>query len=376
MKKLILSLFAMTLMFLAPDLAKAERFEAIPAAITDTVTGLMWLSQPCCIHGSWEESDAFTAELDYAGYQDWRTPTVEELEALFEAIGSPSDFPTQTDNPLFNDMQRYYWTITPFMVFDISDSTIFYDEVNPYWIWPVRTAFIPTPEPQFPDDIQAPTGTVDAYDNIPTTTDQPIASGYYNGSSKAEGASDLVAGNIRSPLKPFFNPRARYGGCKCTRPRHSVRWCDNGDGTVTDLFTCLVWLKKADWGGKKQWRNNSADCGSLKGTCYDDAHTRASTLKAGTPGAALSDGSVEGDWRLPTKTELFGLTQGAAPVHDYLPQSFTGVTQYYWTSTTWPAYVSFALGVDMHNSVLPSHEAKAAELSVWPVRSGKRSRMW
>ena len=41
MKKLTLFLFAMTLMFLAPDWAKADRFEAIPAAITDTVTGLM-----------------------------------------------------------------------------------------------------------------------------------------------------------------------------------------------------------------------------------------------------------------------------------------------------------------------------------------------
>ena len=29
------------------------------------------------------------------------------------------------------------------------------------------------------------------------------------------------------------------------------RWCDQGDGTVKDMTTGLVWLKKADWGGAK-----------------------------------------------------------------------------------------------------------------------------
>ena len=186
----------------------------------------MWLSQPCCIYGYWEESDTFTAGHDFAGYQDWRTPTIEELDALFEAIGNPSNFPTQTDNPLFNDLQRYYWTTDPYTVLDISDGTIFYDEVNPYWIWPVRTAF------------------------IPTTTDQPIA-GYYNGSVTVEADSDLVDGN-ESPIGSVPK-RIRYGGCTCTGTMFGKRWCDNGDGTVTDLTTCLVWLKKADWGGQKVW---------------------------------------------------------------------------------------------------------------------------
>ncbi|MBF0524939.1 MAG: hypothetical protein HQK56_07565 [Deltaproteobacteria bacterium] len=28
------------------------------------------------------------------------------------------------------------------------------------------------------------------------------------------------------------------------------RWCDNGNGTVTDMSTGLIWLKDASWGGK------------------------------------------------------------------------------------------------------------------------------
>ena len=76
------------------------------------------------------------------------------------------------------------------------------------------------------------------------------------------------------------------------------RWCDQGDGTVKDMTTGLVWLKKADWGGQYP----------LWDDLYDpDAHHRAAQLWDGSPyegSAGLSDGSVEGDWRLPTKTEL------------------------------------------------------------------------
>lgn len=341
MKKLTLSLLAVTLMFLAPDWVKAERFEAIPAAITDTETGLMWLSRPCCIHGSWEESDAFTAGLDYAGYQDWRTPTVQELEALFEAIGNPSDFPTQTNHPLFDDMQRYYWTTNPYMVFNISDSTIFYDDVNPYWIWPVRTTF------------------------IPTTTDQPIAAGYYNGSGKVEGDSDLVAGSNRSPIHIFRDPRRRYGGCTCTGTLNGTRWCDNGNGTVTDLTTCLVWLKNASWGGQYGFWEKKME--------WNNAHDRASQLKNGVGG--LSDGSVEGDWHLPTKTELSGLVNGDEHVSTGNMRAFTGVqSSTYWSWSTYESYpdiviyMSSAWCVRMDSGRV-SFAFKSNSFYVWPVRS-------
>ena len=61
--------------------------------------------------------------------------------------------------------------------------------------------------------------------------------------------------------------------CTCKGTLNGTRWCDNGDGTVTDMTTCLVWLKYADWGGVKQW----VDCSD-----YDDAHTQAASLCNGT----------------------------------------------------------------------------------------------
>ena len=92
------------------------------------------------------------------------------------------------------------------------------------------------------------------------------------------------------------------GGVPCTCPGGSSplgRWCDNGDGTVTDTTNGLVWLKNASWGGYKPWVNS---------TTWDDVHTRVGILISGM--GDLTDGSVAGDWRLPTKEEFVTMTTG------------------------------------------------------------------
>ncbi len=158
----------------------------------------------------------------------------------------------------------------------------------------------------------------------------------------------------------------------CTGTLNGTRWCDNLDGTVTDMTTGLVWLKKADWGGLKPWRNSSVDCSSPNYTCYDDAHTRAGILSAGTAGADLSDGSVEGDWRLPTKTELINLASGTEPVLYGTPRAFTGVQDdfYYWSSTTLAgAYLAYAWLVHMLDGDVGAPN-KVYDGYVWPVRGG------
>ena len=63
-------------------------------------------------------------------------------------------------------------------------------------------------------------------------------------------------------------------------------YIDNGDGTVTDTRTGLVWLEDANCFGLQDW---------------EDAIEIAAELAHGQCG--LSDGSKAGDWRLPTKYE-------------------------------------------------------------------------
>ena len=148
------------------------------------------------------------------------------------------------------------------------------------------------------------------------------------------------------------------------------RWCDNGDGTVKDITTGLVWLRNADWGGKKPWRNSSTDCSSPTYTCYDDAHTRAGLLEAGSANANLSDDSVVGDWRLPTKSELEGIVKGNEYVRSLNMRMFTGVQpDAYWSSTTYVANTAYAWYVYLYNgSVYHVHKAYYGYY-VWPVRS-------
>jgi len=152
--------------------------------------------------------------------------------------------------------------------------------------------------------------------------------------------------------------------CTCKGTLNGTRWCDNGDGTVTDLTTCLVWLKKANWGEAKKWE----DC-----TDHDDAHTRAGILHAGSAGANLTDNSIEGDWRLPRKTELYNLANGTEAVRSGTMRAFTGVEtdhSFYWSSTTYANDTSQAWCVTLDGG-LCGIGRKILPYYVWPVRDGQ-----
>ncbi len=104
------------------------------------------------------------------------------------------------------------------------------------------------------------------------------------------------------------------------------RFLDNNDGTVTDCRTNIVWLKDANCDGGGNW---------------DNAMAFASGLNSGECG--LTDGSVEGDWRLPDKDELQGIGtdpptswyDGAPPVIFETPFEFfnTIISSPYWSRT-------------------------------------------
>lgn len=155
----------------------------------------------------------------------------------------------------------------------------------------------------------------------------------------------------------------------CSGTPNGTRWCDNGDGTVKDMTTGLIWLKKADWGGQRDWRDTAS---------FDDAHTRAGILEPGAANADLSDGSEYGEWRLPTFDELLHLATGTEAVRSNNQRAFTGASDgYYWTSTTSEndPFCGDPLGCAMTIRIYTSYTTYSAAKSysygrVWPVRSG------
>ncbi|MGD8836446.1 MAG: DUF1566 domain-containing protein [Desulfobacteraceae bacterium] len=133
------------------------------------------------------------------------------------------------------------------------------------------------------------------------------------------------------------------------------RFIDNGDGTVTDHLTGLIWLKNTKGNeGAMNWADALAYCSSLEDNGVD-----------------LTDGSVAGDWRLPNVKELqslndYGNSYPALPTgHPF--NNIQSSPGYYWSSTSYHGVTSYAWFVDMDNGYVYPHD-KTFEYYVWPVR--------
>ncbi len=184
----------------------------------------------------------------------------------------------------------------------------------------------------------------------PTTTNITITQGYHNGTGKVTGDADLISGNIRAGVNLFgvagnsnvvdtstgnaaaanisLGKKAYVsgseitgtlaGGTSCTGTFSAGgRWCHNGNGTITDTTTGLVWYHK----GNNFW-----------GT-YASCSANISYISNGSP-SDLTDGSSSYDWRLPTMNEMLTLTSGVEAISPGSQYLFTGIqTGWYWTST-------------------------------------------
>jgi hypothetical protein len=142
------------------------------------------------------------------------------------------------------------------------------------------------------------------------------------------------------------------------------RFTDNGDGTVTDNLTGLIWLKNANCFGLRTWDQALADCNGLKnGEC------------------GLTDGSVAGDWRLPNLFELESLRDMA--YNNPALSNAAGTGQWaagdpfnnvqsdliLWSSTTYVFNTENAWTVFMQNGSV-SINGKFGFDYVWPTRRG------
>lgn len=109
-------------------------------------------------------------------------------------------------------------------------------------------------------------------------------------------------------------------------PAPPARFQDNGDGTVTDLASKLMWMQCS---GGQTWRGGRCD-GSV--AAYGWADARALAEQANRDGSAFFN-----DWRLPALRELATLTDRRCRNPRTDLASFPGTpAAAYWSSTPRP----------------------------------------
>lgn len=75
--------------------------------ITDNATGLMWMQSGSEDTYNWEEALSYAEGMDFAGYSDWRLPTIKELQSIIDYTKSPDT----SNSPAIDDL----FTLTSFM---------------------------------------------------------------------------------------------------------------------------------------------------------------------------------------------------------------------------------------------------------------------
>jgi len=240
--------------------------------VTDNVTGLMWQQTPVNYGYSWQEAIDYCESLELAGYDDWRMPTMKELFSISDfSVGSPY---LNTD------------------YFDLAGAMIPKDEQ--YWC---NNYYIGTTTEGGNDSafgVNHGTGHIKAY--------PALVSGHFGNYARA------VRGNTSYGVNDFV---------------------DNGDCTVTDRATRLMW-QQTDSGIGMDWEDALAYAESLQLAGHDD-------------------------WRLPNVKELQSIVDytkspsanepnnlGPAINTDFfevtaLPEGTTNYDPdygYYWTSTS------------------------------------------
>jgi hypothetical protein len=222
------------------------------------------------------------------------------------------------------------------------------------------------------------------FDNTPGTK----RSGAFAEPGAAPGSTGYTLDEIYNIAIPTQVPRTGQtvsvasgddGNLRAGIAHPATRFVDNGDGTVTDNLTGLIWLKDANCRGLKNWTGMLEEIGYLFDGC---------TSCSGGWDCGLSDGSTAGDWRLPNIREMqslidYGRRNPALPNgHPFTNvQSpvlmgvntdgyVSGGGTSYWTSTFRNGEVISKWSVNLHYGQ-PVLAGQTLTMYAWPVKGGR-----
>jgi len=261
--------------------------------ITDNLTGLMWLQDANCIKTNYPgfDNDATPGDggvtwphaLDFvkgvndgtysdsnAGYTDWRLPNVNELFSLRDlSQHSPA---LTSGNPFLNVVSAEYWASTCWPATRVWTVNVYHGNVLEVtmasyylYVWPVRSVS------NGPARVWK-TGQTACYDRFGSAID-----------CAGTGQDGEIQAGVAWP---------------------SPRFTNNGDGTITDNLTGLMWLQNCNC-IKTNYPDYDTD-----GTAWDGAVTWQHALnfiKGVNDGTYPDCCAGYTDWRLPNQIEMFSL---------------------------------------------------------------------
>ncbi|MCP4647621.1 MAG: DUF1566 domain-containing protein [bacterium] len=306
--------------------------------ITDLNTGLMWVQDPGA-KMTYSEAVSGAGSFEYAGYDDWRAPTIKELYSLIEFSGIDVD-PTMDS--------AHASSQTPFIdddvfVFEYGDNSIGDRIIDSQWVTTsIYVADVMNNQECF-FGVNFADGRIKCY-----PTGGPIEKGYF---------VRYVRGDA-------------YG---------ENEFISNNDGTVTDSSTGLMW-QQSDSSHGMNWESALSYCEGLELADYSDWRL---------PNAKELQYIVDYS-RSPSTTNSAAIDPvfSCSPITDE-----GGDTNYpfYWTSTTHvdfrggasAAYIAFgsALGfmqsptgayelMDVHGAGAQRSDPKVGDASEYPYGRG------
>ena len=325
-----------------PDYGKNKFVDNGDGTITDLATGLMWTKYDSGFGMTWEEALAWVQQKNkenYLGYNDWRLPNAKELQSIVDYTRSPDTTNSPAIDPIFNCTQiineagevdyPYYWTSTTHvnMMEGHEGAWAIYiafgrglGYMNGQWI-DVHGAGCQRSDPKTGDLSQYSSGhgpqgdAVRIYNyvrlvrTVSENTSKVTVHNYVLTATGQTKAYDINGEEITG-LKPGDSLYGQDGHYQAGQP---MRYRDNGDGTITDLVTGLMWQKTPP----------------AKGFTWEEAKEYVENLTLGG----------YNDWRLPTPKELFSIMNFSSgwPYVDTnyfdLVGSMITKDQQYWTNT-------------------------------------------
>ena len=300
--------------------------------MTDSLTGLTWLQAGDCLGAPWLSDilpDVSNLASGACGLSDgsqagdWRLPNINEMESLSNLEVSNLSVWLNSQG-FINISPGTYWS-----------STSRFGN-----IWGLDTGD-GTPN-QFTDGFGGPGLAVKGTTTLPSKV-------WQTGQTMNFGSGD--DGDLRA-------------GAAWPDPRFT----DNGDGTVTDNLTGLMWLTNANCIGNTHQEADNHNDPTDGLVSWQDALDFVAGINSGANPNCTA--ATDTDWRLPNRKELYSLIDFSS---ETLPAGHPYVNLetdwHYWSSTSWMMSTDEAWAMSLSNGQM-SADWKLGEGYVLAVRKG------